>query len=47
MHLHIGLMEFIVFALYYVVLKALLQLINIEARRSGSKTLAGVSGLFA
>jgi hypothetical protein len=47
MHLHIGLMEFIVFALYYLVLKALLQLINIEARRSGSKTLAGVSGLFA
>jgi len=47
MHLHIGLMEFIVFALYYLVLKAVLQLINIEARRSGSKTLAGVSGLFA
>lgn len=47
MHLHIGLMEFIVFALYYLILKALLQLINIEARRSGSKTLAGVSGLFA
>ena len=47
MHLHIGLMEFIVFALYYLLLKAVLQLINIEARRSGSKTLAGVSGLFA
>ena len=47
MHLHIGLMEFLVFALYYVVLKALLQLLNVEARRSGSKTLAGVSGLFA
>jgi hypothetical protein len=47
MHLHIGLMEFLVFALYYVVLKALLQLINVEARRSGSKVLAGVSGLFA
>jgi hypothetical protein len=47
MHLHIGLMEFIVFALYYIVLKALIQLLNIEARRSGSKTLAGVSGLFA
>jgi hypothetical protein len=47
MHLHIGLMEFIVFALYYLILKAVLQLVNIEARRSGSKTLAGVSGLFA
>lgn len=38
---------FVVFAMYYIVLKALIQLINIEARRSGSKTLAGVSGLFA
>ena len=47
MHLHIGLMEFIVFALYYLILKAVLQLVNVEARRSGSKTLAGVSGLFA
>lgn len=47
MHLHIGLAEFLVFALYYLVLKAALQLVNIEARRSGSKTLAGVSGLFA
>jgi hypothetical protein len=47
MHLHIGLMEFIVFALYYLILKAVIQLVNIEARRSGSKTLAGVSGLFA
>lgn len=47
MHLHIGLMEFLVFALYYLVLKAAIQLINIEARRSGSTVLAGVSGLFA
>jgi hypothetical protein len=37
----------VVFALYYLVLKALIQLINIESRRSGSKILAGVSGLFA
>jgi hypothetical protein len=41
------LMEFLTFCLFYVILKALLQLINIEARRSGSTTLAGVSGLFA
>jgi hypothetical protein len=39
--------EFLTFCCFYVVLKALLQLINIEARRSGSKVLAGVSGLFA
>jgi len=46
-HVHIGFLEFVVFALYYVILKAVLQLLNIEARRSGSKTLAGVTGLFA
>jgi hypothetical protein len=47
MHLHIGLAEFVVFALYYLILKALLQFINIESRRSGSTLLAGLSGLFA
>ena len=47
MHVHIGFAEFIIFALYYVLLKAALQLLNIEARRNGSKTLAGVSGLLA
>ncbi len=47
MHLHIGLVEFVVFTLYYVILKALIQFINIEARRSGSTVLAGVSGLLA
>ena len=47
MHLHIGLAEFLVFALYYLVLKALLQFVNIEARRNGLTVLAGVSGLFA
>jgi hypothetical protein len=46
-HIHIGFLEFVVFALYYVILKAAVQLLNIEARRSGSKVLAGVSGLFA
>lgn len=47
MHVHIGFMEFLVFALYYVILKAGIQLLNIESRRTGSKVLAGVSGLFA
>lgn len=47
MHLHIGLAEFLVFALYYIILKAVVQFINIEARRNNSKVLAGVSGLFA
>ena len=45
--MHIGLAEFAVFALYYIILKALLQLINVEARRNGYCTPAGVSGLLA
>jgi len=47
MHLHIGLAEFVVFVLYYLILKAALQLANIEARRNGSTILAGITGLFA
>lgn len=47
MHLHIGFMEFLVFALYYVILKALLQFINVETRRNGYHIPAGVSGLLA
>lgn len=47
MHLHIGLAEFIVFALYYLILKAALQLANVEARRNGWTVPAGISGLFA
>lgn len=41
------LIEFLTFAAFYLILKAIIQLINIEARRTGSTTLAGVSGLFA
>lgn len=40
-------MEFLVFALYYVILKALIQLINVECRRNNLVVPAGVSGLFA
>lgn len=47
MHLHIGLAEFLVFLLYYIVAKAFLQFLNIEARRSGLETLAGITGLYA
>ena len=43
----IGLVEFAVFTLYYVILKALIQFINIEARRNGFDIPAGVSGLLA
>ncbi len=47
MHFHIGAMEFIVFAAYYIILKAVLCLINIETRRAGLKVPAAVSGLLA
>jgi hypothetical protein len=47
MHLHIGLLEFVVFAMYYIILKAVIQLINIEARRAGLTCPAAVSGLLA
>lgn len=47
MHAHIGLMEFLVFTLYYVILKALIQFINVETRRNGYHVPAGVSGLLA
>lgn len=46
MHFHIGFMEFVVFALYYVILKAVLQIVNIETRRNGWKIPAAVSGLY-
>lgn len=45
--MHIGLMEFFVFLFYYVLAKALFQLINIETRRAGLTIPAGVSGLLA
>lgn len=39
--------EFLTFAAFYVILKALVHFINVEARRNGYKTVAGVSGLLA
>ncbi len=47
MHLHIGLAEFLVFALYYILVKGLIQVINVECRRNGYTIPAGVSGLLA
>lgn len=44
---HSVLVEFLTFVLFYVILKALIQLINIEARRTGLTTLAGLSGILA
>lgn len=45
--MHVGLESFLVFLGYYVVAKALLQFINVEARRNGWHIPAGVSGLLA
>jgi hypothetical protein len=47
MHWDIGLAGFVAFFAYYVIAKALLQLINIESRRAGWKLPAAVSGLLA
>jgi hypothetical protein len=47
MHFHIGAAELFVFALYYVLLKAILLLINIEFRRNQIHVPAAVSGLLS
>lgn len=45
--MQVGVIEFLIFALYYVLLKALIQFINLETRRNGWHVPAGVSGLLA
>lgn len=47
MHFHIGVMEFVVFAMYYFILKAILTVLNLQCRRGGNKTSAAVTGLLA
>ncbi len=47
MHFHIGFMEFLVVALYYFILKAFLQILNLETRRNGWHVPAAVSGLYS
>jgi hypothetical protein len=44
---HSVVVEFLTFVLFYVILKALLQLLNIETRRSGASVLAGLTGILA
>jgi hypothetical protein len=46
-HFHIGFFEFLVFAMYYAILKAVFLLINIESRRGKLHVPAAVSGLFS
>lgn len=45
--LHVGFIDFIVWVLYYVIFKALMHVVNVETRRSGMRTPAGLSGLLA
>jgi hypothetical protein len=47
MYFHSVALEFVKWLAFYVLAKALIQLINLEARRTGSSLLASVSGLFA
>jgi hypothetical protein len=47
MHFHIGFMEFAVWALYYIIFKALICILNLEFRRNGLHVPAAVSGLFS
>jgi hypothetical protein len=47
MHLDVGFAGFLIFTFYYIILKAVLQVINLEYRRMGKTVPAGISGLFA
>ena len=47
MFFHSVFLEFVKFCAFYIILKAALQLINVEARRSGITALSAISGLFA
>ena len=47
MHVHIGFLEFFVFVLYYLMLKGLLCILNLEFRRNNLHVPAAVSGLFS
>lgn len=45
--MQIGVIELLIFTLYYIIVKAIFQVINIETRRNGWHVPAGVSGLLA
>lgn len=47
MFFHSVVMEFLKWVAFYVIFKALLQVINLEARRTGLSLLAAVSGILA
>ena len=39
--------EFLTWVAFYVIFKALMHFVNIETRRNGNSTVAGVAGLLA
>ncbi len=41
------LLDFVTWVAFYVIFKAIMHFVNIEARRNGWSTPAGVSGLLA
>ena len=43
----IGFLQFVTWALYYVIFKAIVLFINVETRRNGWQIPAGVSGLLS
>lgn len=45
--LDVGFLGFVHFALYYVILKAVIQVFHLYCRRNDKSTPAAVSGLFA
>lgn len=47
MPLHIGFIGFLVWIAYYVIFKVLMHVLNVETRRNGMTTAAGVSGVLA
>lgn len=46
-HFHIGLFEFLVWIMYYLIFKAVVLVINLETRRNGWQVPAAVAGLFS
>ncbi len=46
-HFHIGFFEYLVFLMFYLITKALMIFINLEARRGKIHVPAAVAGLFS
>lgn len=47
MHVHIGFLEFVTFALYYILFKIVILVFNLETRRNHIHVPAAVSGLLS